>query len=26
LPAGPYTFANEGQWTASLRLQRNFLP
>jgi Porin subfamily len=26
LPPGPYTFANEGQWTASLRLQRNFLP
>jgi hypothetical protein len=26
LPPGLYTFANEGQFTASLRLQRNFLP
>jgi Porin subfamily len=25
-PPGLYTFANEGQWTASLRIQRNFLP
>jgi hypothetical protein len=26
IPPGLYTFANEGQWTASFRVQRNFLP
>jgi hypothetical protein len=26
LPPGLYTFANEGSWSANLRLQRNFLP
>ena len=25
-PPGLYTFANQGQWTASFRVQRNFLP
>jgi porin-like protein len=26
LPPGPYTFANQGVWSAAFRIQRNFLP
>jgi hypothetical protein len=26
LPAGQYTFADTGVWSAMFRLQRNFLP
>jgi hypothetical protein len=26
LPPGPYTFANQGTWAGTFRIQRNFLP
>jgi hypothetical protein len=26
VPAGQYTFANQGVWSSVIRIQRNFLP